>query len=55
VECKSCKDLPQASQNLPSKKGHGGCGVVATVQREEKGVAGQDLGHLVGLQVSERD
>jgi hypothetical protein len=55
VECKSCKDLPRASQDLPSKKGQGGCGVVATVQREEKEVAGQDLGHLVGLQVSERD
>jgi hypothetical protein len=55
VECKSCKDLPRASQDLPSKKGQGGYGVVATVQREEKEVPGQDLGHLVGLQVSERD
>jgi hypothetical protein len=55
VECKSCKDLPRASQDLPSKKGQGGCGVVAIVQREEKEVAGKDLVHLVGLQERERE
>jgi hypothetical protein len=40
VECKSSKDLPRASPNPPSKKGQGGWDAAATVQREEKEVAG---------------
>jgi hypothetical protein len=40
VECKSSKDLPRASPKSSKQKGQGGWDAAATVQREEKEVAG---------------